>query len=144
MRMTFESLEEAGRVATVRLLLQGESTMRRDDDLLRQLMLDMEADPEPQKIFVLTLDADDEDRDTYFHLRLLADEGFLEESGKYGGVFRMTNKGHDFCAAVRSDTVWGQTKQVAAQVSGVSLSILKDIAVGIVREQLVKLGVPLG
>ena len=118
--------------------------MKRDDDLLRKLMLEIEDSPEPMFLFPLTMDSDEDERLQYFHLRLLADEMFLEETGKFGGNFRMTNKGHDFVAAVRSDTVWGQTKQVAARVSGVSLSLLKDIAMGIVRDQLTKMGVPLG
>lgn len=144
MQNEFESLEEAARVANIRLLLEGELPMRRDDDLLRKLMLDMEADPEPIMIYSLTDGADEDGKNAYFHLRLLTDEGFLEEMGNGGGVFRMTNKGHDFVAAVRSDTVWGQTQKVASKVSGVSLSILKDIAIGIVRQELTKMGVPLG
>ena len=139
-----ERLEEHARCRIVAGLVSGEADMRRDDDLLRKLMLDMEADPEPILVHGLTQDATEEQRLAYYHLRLLADEGFLEELGRNGGAWRMTSKGHDFVAAVRSDAVWGRTKQMASLVSGVSLSILKDIAVGIMRDQLTKMGVPLG
>ncbi|WP_049763977.1 DUF2513 domain-containing protein [Cereibacter sphaeroides] len=125
------------------LTIQGGRRMKRDDELLRKLLLEMEESEDALHIYHLVLASSPEDAKAYYHLRLLVDEGFLEETGKSGGVFRMTNKGHDFTAAIRSDTVWNKTKDAAAQVSGVSISILKDIALGIVRDQLVKMGVPL-
>lgn len=118
--------------------------MRRDDDMIRKLMLDFEAQDDPLLVHVLTLNPDEEDERTYFHLKLLADAGFLEERGKSGGVFRMTNAGHDFCAAIRDDTIWAKTKTASASVAGVSLGVMKDIGVGYLRARLIEMGIPLG
>lgn len=121
----------------------GDRIMRRDDDLIRKLMLDFEADDDPLLVHVPALGGDDEDERVYFHLKLLADTGFLEESGKGGGIFRMTSAGHDFCAAIRDDTIWRKTKDASASVAGVSLGVMKDIGIGYLRAKLKELGVPL-
>ncbi|WP_374300481.1 DUF2513 domain-containing protein [Paracoccus sp. (in: a-proteobacteria)] len=118
--------------------------MRRDDDLIRKLMLDFEAQDDPLLVHVLTLSPDGDDERIYFHLKMLSDAGLLEESGKGGGVFRMTNAGHDFCSAIRDDTIWNKTKEASASVAGVSLGVMKDIGVGYLRAKLVEMGVPLG
>lgn len=118
--------------------------MQRDDDLLRKLMLEMEASPKPLHLFPLVLDADSEYLRKHYHLRLLADEGLLEETGARGGAFRMTMKGHDFVVVTRSDPIWEKTKAAAAQVSGFSISFLKDVATGYIRQEAIKLGIPLG
>jgi hypothetical protein len=84
-----------------------------------------------------------QDRIKYFHLRLLADAGFLEESGRSGGVFRMTNAGHDFLSVIRSDTAWARTKEAARPLMGASLGMLRDIALGYARQSLRDMGVPI-
>lgn len=117
--------------------------MRRDDDLIRKLMLDFEESDDPLLTHLTTWDADGDDERKYFHLRLLVDAGFLAESGKSDGVFRMTNAGHDFCAAIRDDTIWNKTKTASGQVAGVSLGLMKDIGVSYLRQKLIDLGVPL-
>lgn len=117
--------------------------MRRDDELLRKIMLDFEADDDPLLVHVQTLDAGDEDHKVYYHLRLLADAGLLEERGQSGGVFRMTNAGHDFCAALRDDTVWRKTKEASGKVAGASLGLVKEIGLAYVRQKLIEAGVPL-
>lgn len=72
------------------------------------------------------------------------DAGFLEEAGSTGGVFRMTNAGHDFCSTVRDDVIWRRTREASATVAGVSLGVLKDIGAGYLRAKLSEMGVPLG
>lgn len=118
--------------------------MKRDDDLIRNLMLEIEDRPDPLYVFPQFMSMSKEDLAKYYHLRLLTDEGLLQETGKTGGIFRMTSKGHDFVAAIRGDTVWAKTKEAAGHVAGVSLSMMKDIALGYVRQELTKLGIPLG
>lgn len=118
--------------------------MKRDDDLIRRLMLDIEASTDAIHLHSLTLGASEEDRRVYYHLQLLNDAGFLDETGKHGGVFRMTNSGHDFVETIRNDTIWNKTKKAAESASGVTLGILKDIAVGYIKQELAKAGVPLG
>jgi len=56
----------------------------------------------------------------------------------------MTNHGHDYLAVIRSDSAWGQTKKGAAKIGGVSLTIMKDIALAYVKQEASKkLGIEL-
>src|SRR5690606_19796994 len=89
-------LAESGYPSQPPRIYAGDELMRRDDELLRKLMLDFEAQDDPLLVHAQTLGADEEDQKIYYHLRLLADAGFLQETGRTGGVFRMTNAGHDF------------------------------------------------
>lgn len=54
------------------------------------------------------------------------------------GVFRMTNQGHDFLAAVRSDTIWSKTKAGAGMLGGVTLGIMRDIALEYLKQEAKK------
>lgn len=142
--MDLEIFEESARQSIVAQMLLWSEAMRRDDEMIRKLMLKIEEDPQPLYLHILTMNCSSQHRLEYYHLRLLTDEGFLEETGKHGGTFRMTMKGHDFVAMVRSDTIWVKTKEAAGQLSGFSVSFLKDIAAGYIRQEILKLGIPLG
>lgn len=117
--------------------------MRRDDDLIRKLMLDFEASDDALLVHAPGFNGDESER-VYFHLKLLADNGLLEESGQGGGIFRMTSAGHDFCGAIRDDTVWSKTKKAASSVPGVGLGLLRDISLAYLRQKLAGMGIPLG
>ncbi|WP_280322710.1 DUF2513 domain-containing protein [Sulfitobacter faviae] len=118
--------------------------MRRDEELLRKLMLEIEADPEPVVIYDNTRDMDDEDRRVYYHLRLLADARFLEESGKFGGAFRITNDGHDFIGMMKDDGLWSSMKSKAgAALPRYGLRLLFEVGNGLLRQKLRDMGIPL-
>lgn len=117
--------------------------MKRDDDLIRDLLFKYE----DQADWLLmmpgdTLDASAEERRERYHVLLLADEGFVVEVGR--GTFRLTSQGHDYTNAIRSDNVWAKTKDGAAQVGGVTLGVMKDLAVAYVKQEVAqKLGIEL-
>lgn len=114
--------------------------MRRDDELIRKLMLDMEESPEAVHDFVVTSSSTQEDRRTYYHLRLLADAGLVEESGRYGGIFRMTSQGHDFVGMMRDQALWSQMKRKAREVvPEYGLKLLFEVGNGILMERLKRL-----
>lgn len=138
-----ESYPEASRVANLFVLLGAGEAMKRDDDLIRELMLKMEDHPDPIYLLSPHLGSPMVDRISYYHLRLLADEGMLEETGKTGGSWRMTMKGHDFVAVIRDESIWGRSKGALAGVGGFTISMLKDVATGYVRQKLAELGIPL-
>ncbi|WP_263626499.1 DUF2513 domain-containing protein [Xinfangfangia pollutisoli] len=57
----------------------------------------------------------------------------------------MTAKGHDFLDAIRNDTVWNKAKSGAAAVGGMTLGMLKDLAVAYLKQETAaKLGISLG
>ncbi len=114
--------------------------MVRDDGYIRKILLDLEASNETFLISTDTLGGDAEDKKFHYHIELLCDGGLLTPLGV--GTYRMTNQGHDFVAAIRDDTIWKRTKEGAAQVGGVTLGVLKDIAVAYAKQEVrVKLGI---
>lgn len=66
--------------ASMLALLRAEDGVRRGDDYLRQLMLDLEASDDWLHDIGLFVGGDEDETRRYFHARLLADEGFLEET----------------------------------------------------------------
>lgn len=132
------------RVATdsVMAMLGWSIAMKRDDDLARQILLEIEAHDDPLYVCALHSGSDQGERIRYYHLRLLVDAGFLEESGKQGGVFRITNAGHDFLALTRQSEAWEATKAGARMLGGASLQMLLRVAEGYALRKLAELGVP--
>ncbi len=111
--------------------------MKRDDDLIRGLLFEAEASDDS-----LFGPFDDEDEKGYAHAVLLCDAGFFQEV--QSGVFRITNQGHDYLAAIRDGGVWKKTKEAASSAGGVGLGMMKDIATAYVRQELsARLGLPL-
>lgn len=111
--------------------------MRRDDELIRKYLIELQDDPE-WLVFCLPTDGNDDDdvRRKYYHLRLLADAGFLQESGRHGGVFRITNDGHDFVAFMRDDTWWGRIKAKAAEtMPGAALRFMFELGCEMLRQK---------
>ncbi|TQM92382.1 DUF2513 domain-containing protein [Roseinatronobacter monicus] len=116
--------------------------MTRDDDFIREMLFEAEQLQEPYLVMPICLSPSEEELKRYMHGKWLSDAGlFLEVND---GVFRITNQGHDYLAAIRSDTVWDKTKDSAQKAGGVTLGLMKEIAVGYARQELTKLGIPLG
>lgn len=111
--------------------------MKRNDDLLRELLFRLEAEDDYLSVaFGITGSSSDKERAEYGHLLLLADAGFVELTGKHSNVVRLTNAGHDFLSAVRLDTTWNQTKKMASDAGLGTVKVLFDIAVAIGKKKL--------
>ena len=108
--------------------------MKRDDELIRELLFELE-DEENWQVFVSRkLKPSPEEQKRLGHMLLLQDAGLVSHAGE--GAFRLTNSGHDYLAAIRNDTIWEKTKAGADKVGGVSLSVLKDIAIAYVKKEI--------
>lgn len=117
--------------------------MQRDDDYIRNLLFEAEDSSEPYIMAVQHLSMSIEEKKRHQHAELLCDAGFFQAVNK--GVYRITNQGHDYLAAIRTDTVWNKTKEAANQLGGVTLGIMKDLAVAYVKQEAkTKLGLDLG
>lgn len=103
--------------------------MKRNDDLIRDLLFEAEASHD-----ALFGPFDDEDEKGYAHAILLCDAGFFHEVDS--GIFRLTNQGHDYLAAIRDDGIWQKTKEAASSAGGVGLGVMKDIALAYVKQEL--------
>jgi len=108
--------------------------MTRDDDLIRELLFRYEADenwliPMPGD----TLGASAQKRRENYHVHLMMDERLVAPVGR--GTIRLTSAGHDYLSAIRDDASWNRTKAGAAEVGGMTLGLMKDVAVAELRQQ---------
>jgi hypothetical protein len=122
--------------------------MTRDMDLIRQLLLDLEAfDQRPGGISLFQ--PNDFHIDGYtdnqidYHLSLIREAGFIDDGGVRPmtgmGFRRLTWIGHDFLDSVRDKTVWDKTKATASQAGGFTVDLLFGIAKEIIKQNAVKL-----
>jgi len=124
--------------------------VERDDDLIRSLMLELTSHGDP--IYFCdghvtsdsTPDEEQEERRRYYHLRLLADAGFLEESGRFGGNWRVTWRGHDFARMAKSDSFWADVRRTAGeQAKTRGVDFLFEIGLELMRGLLRSGGTPI-
>lgn len=108
--------------------------MVRDDEYIRELLLEAEASDDPYFFAPLALSPSSDDLKRHVHANLLRDAGYVAEV--HEAVFRLTNQGHDYLAAIRNDTIWQKTKDGASIVGGVTLGMMKDIALAYVKQEI--------
>jgi hypothetical protein len=128
--------------------------MKRDMDLIRQLLLRIEELPldaasSPAES-VLSLNASREPlclhgespADVHYNMKLLADAGFIDlHPTQFAGGFNvrgLTWRGHDFLDSVRDDLVWKKTKEGALAAGGFTFELLTSLAKGLVKKQIEK------
>lgn len=121
--------------------------MRRDPDLIRALILKLEAYPLPfgAVAYFETGDPDImvegyEPDQIGYHARLLADAGYIDEPDSRpmrGFAFRgLTWAGHDFADSVRDPEIWNKTKGSASAAGGWTLDLLGELAKGFLKKKI--------
>ncbi len=106
--------------------------MKRDIDLARGLLLDIEARGADCSVSVLRTDANhDAEERVRYHLRLLVDAGYLKEVDRTAsGVpcLRLTDAGHELIELVRVESRWRQAKWACQErTGGLSLTVVRGI-----------------
>ncbi|UWQ92018.1 DUF2513 domain-containing protein [Rhodobacteraceae bacterium M382] len=77
-----------------------------------------------------------------YQLYLMADAGLIEGRACKNGIFFITNRGADFYGAILNEGVWEKTKAGASQVGGMTLGMVKDLAVAYIKKEAAeKLGI---
>jgi hypothetical protein len=116
--------------------------MRRDLDLIRKLLLEIEAHDDPTDTMHVKGDGYTP-HEVQYHLKLLRDAGMIVAVDFSSGStmdYRpksITWHGHEFLDAARNDTVWRQVK-VLLKDKGIDapLSVIQQLAVKFVSVQL--------
>lgn len=126
--------------------------MKRDLDLIRKIILDVEALPAGATTFAVnqqyrsktfpSVDESIDDAVLLEHVRMLIDGGYIR--GKYYqtlsdgadcSVDDLTWEGHEFAANIRSDRVWDRTKGLLRKFGGsVSMDLVSSFAKQAVRQ----------
>ena len=125
--------------------------MKRDKDLLRDLLLAVEARAPGVESAPLTIPGRSLE-EISGHVELLVEAGFLKavpipgtEDETYWYVERLTYRGHEFLDTVRSPEVWRGAKAAADKVGGVSLAILSELGKAVLKSLIKeRLGFDLG
>lgn len=119
-------------------------------DLIRSMLLEIEGGRasfstlSKEVADTLGLDSNDalprEEADILeYHLDLLSEAGlaeFIELSGGYWQVERLTWKGHEFIDSIRDPEIWRQTKVGASKVGSFTLKTIADVAVSLAKSRL--------
>lgn len=120
--------------------------MKRDLDLIRHILLKVEESPD----FYISLSSLIEEsqynlNDADYNTMLLSEAGFLKLAGFSPRkdnvhdwlIIRMTNKGHDYLDAVRSPSVWRDTKErIQEKAIGLTLEGVMSVAVAVAKGYL--------
>ncbi len=106
--------------------------MKRDIDLARQLLLDIENRGADCSVSVLRTGPNHEAEERIrYHLRLLIDAGLLKEIDRTnGGVpcVRLTDAGHETIELTRSESRWREAKfECQERTGGLSLAVVRNI-----------------
>lgn len=121
--------------------------MRRDMDLIRELLLKLEAAKcDPNSVYIFYSGDDEISVDGFsheeieYHLSLIAEAGLVDQGGSgamEGFMFsRLSWAGHDFVDSVRSPEIWAKTKKGVDAAGGLTLDLLKDLAKGFIKKQI--------
>jgi hypothetical protein len=121
--------------------------MQRNMDLIRELLLKLEALPmRPGGTVDITPDAEEiavpgyDSNQIGYHLTQIRKAGYIDEGGSHPmvgiGFHCLTPAGHDFLDSVRDPETWAKTKKAAARAGGFTIDILRDIAKGFIKKQI--------
>lgn len=106
--------------------------MKRDLDLTRQLLLEIESRGADCSLSSLHSGPDHHTQERIrHHLRLLVDAGLLKEVDRTSSgipCVRLTHDGHELLELARGEQRWNEAKQICHQrLGGLSLTIIRDV-----------------
>ena len=117
--------------------------MKRDMDLIRDLLLFAEAECGGSRLpDVYEGDFSGySNEQIYSNVKLIHDRGLISKvlsTSSSLNIGELTWDGHDFLDSVRDPEIWRQTKEVAKKSGGFTVSLLGDIAKGLIKTQIKK------
>ena len=115
--------------------------MKRDMDLIREILLFLEANNEFNE--EKRVNPNDFSNDNVgilsSHFRLIKDAKYIQDltigSGGYIVTGAITNQGYDFIESVRNPDIWRKTKAAGDKVGGWTVSLLAEYAKGLLKLQ---------
>ena len=116
--------------------------MKRDMDLARKILFEMEKRP-PLKGTFQQVEVDGySEEDINYHVMLLDEAGLIKAqnlTSHSGGRYiplRLTWQGHEFLDAARDDTRWNKTKDAMAKAGGFVFEVAKALLIEFMKQQL--------
>lgn len=118
--------------------------MRRDMELIRRILLAVEARPAPQCFDLVEISGHEQEEISY-HVKLLGDAGYLDvydrrtlgPDGYRYAPSDLTNAGHDFLDGIRNKSIWETAKERLQEVGGTApLGVVQSLLTSIIKEKL--------
>jgi Hypothetical protein (DUF2513) len=123
-----------------------EPTVRRDMELIRQLLINIEAErrfdgtrwwqiKSPEDLGVGAYS----DEEVGYHLNLLIDAGLVKGKGgieTIPNINKLTWQGHEFVDNIKNNDVWSKVKTRLAGLQSVALSVVVALAESEVKQKL--------
>jgi hypothetical protein len=121
-------------------------SMKLDMDLVRDLLLHVENDPQLNGKHWIRPDTVEEIGaaghsidEVEYHLIMLIENGFIKGSMTMEGmpaINRLTWAGHELLDDIRDPSIWSQTKERLKGLSGVGFSVIGEIARAEIKKHL--------
>ena len=109
--------------------------MKRDDEFLRELLLEIEASNDHLVFVHRTMDGGDLQNKQWFHAQLLCDDGYLSQESD--AAYRLTAQGCDLIDSIRDEGIWNKTKGAVAETGGsATLDIILGLARGFLKKKI--------
>ncbi len=116
--------------------------MKRDMDLIREILLQVEQSTDVSR---LEIEVGDIDKIVIgYHQHIIIDAGLAEgvdqtnlgDTNPQAKIASLTWKGHEFLDAARDPSTWENAKDRAGKVGGVSLQVMTSILTELIKEKL--------
>ena len=114
--------------------------MKRDMDLVRRILLAMEARPQAEAGYPLKVDGCEAERVNY-HVLLLQEAGLITaiDTGLQWLPVDLTWKGHEFLDAARDERRWRRAASIVERQKGaVPFQVLEDLLLRLAHDAVVK------
>jgi hypothetical protein len=116
--------------------------MKRDMDLIRSLLIQMDEEPRLDGTQWLEINHHDFPghslQEVAYHVGLLVEVGYVR--GSIGGgmpmISKLTWEGHEFVDDIKDSGIWANTKARVEGLSGVALSVVAEIAKAEIKKRL--------
>ena len=115
--------------------------MKRDMDLVRILLIEMEKTPSYLSNPNLDIPGYSQE-EVHFHLMLLEEAGLIKARDMSAGndIYwipeRLTWQGYEFLEASKNNDVWNKTKEIMAKSGGFVFEIAKSVLIKLIEQQL--------
>lgn len=117
--------------------------MRRDPDLLRAILFEIEKHTGPERGLIKIQFEEYSKDEVSYHIGLLTESG-LVHAQKFSGNDRvdwhatgLTNAGHEFIEAARNETVWNQAKAKLEKAGGFALPVALELLMTLGKQYLI-------